>query len=172
MAHATIDVLSCPTVLDFSNHDGFFDSTHRAIPFLPNPGCHPWGDQAVPSTSRRWCLCEYTYSRRIPLWNIHHDKCLCRYLIIVGTGFQMNKPVLSVHIQTEYGGPEVLVCSTWNLIPKLISVILHLFAQEHSQEDRQVTVSHLAVMDSAFFWDFNPSLWCTVTFPTETQFGG
>ena len=24
MAHATIDVLSCPTVLDFSNHDGFF----------------------------------------------------------------------------------------------------------------------------------------------------
>ena len=87
MAHTTINVLSCPTVLDFSNHDGFFDSTHRAIPFLPNPGCHPWCDQAIPSTNRRWCLREYTYSRRISLWNIQHDKCFCRYLIIIaGTG--------------------------------------------------------------------------------------
>ena len=96
MAHTTINVLSCPTVLDFSNRDSFFDSTHRAIPFLPNPGCHPWCDQAVPSTSRRWCLREYTYSRRISLWNIQHDKCLCRYLIIIAgilvRNQQMNKP--------------------------------------------------------------------------------
>ena len=53
-------------------------SIHRAIPFLPNPGYHPWGDEPVSFTSRWWCLQQYTYSRRIPLWNIQHDECLCR----------------------------------------------------------------------------------------------
>ena len=62
------------------NLDSFCVSyIHRAIPFLPNPGYHPRGDEAVSSTSRWWCLQQYTYSRRISLWNIQHDKCLCRF---------------------------------------------------------------------------------------------
>ena len=54
-------------------------STHRAILFLPNPGYHPWSDETVSSTSRWWCLQQYTYSRRISLWNIQHEKCLCKF---------------------------------------------------------------------------------------------
>jgi len=45
-------------------------NTHRAILFLPNPGYHPWSDHSVPSTSRWWCLQQYTYSGRISLWSI------------------------------------------------------------------------------------------------------
>jgi len=78
--YKNISVLSCPTVMGSLWPCSFFDSIHRAIPFLPNPGYHPWSDHTVPSTSRWWCLQQYTYSGRIPLWNIHHEKCLCKYL--------------------------------------------------------------------------------------------
>ena len=77
--YKNISVLSCPTVMDSLWPCGFFDSTPRAVLFLPNPGHHPWSDDAVPFTSRWWCLQQYTYSRRIPLWNIQHDKCLCKF---------------------------------------------------------------------------------------------
>ena len=130
--YKNISVLSCPTVMDSLWPCGFFDSTPRAVLFLPNPGHHPWSDDAVPFTSRWWCLQQYTYSRRIPLWNIQHEKCLCRYLYIASTLQKQSCVILAKHLVTKVVWLSQMqweqhVSSSYIHPPKLHTTIPHFF---------------------------------------------